>query len=191
MNIDNPAALHFIMQDDIFLLKREREQYAERAVAEAVAMHATENTETPVAEAKPITPVLQQPAKQAPGIKYRGTNKSGYVILVHYPAFEWMHDAHLTALENTLKRKGIDPSDVAIINMALHGNLHYEEITTQLKPQKLLLMGKEALPVSIAAVTPNQLQQLPGCTALYTFSFGEMMDSNENKKIFWEQMKVL
>ena len=33
MNIDNPAALHFIMQDDIFLLKKE-ESFSIRQIAE-------------------------------------------------------------------------------------------------------------------------------------------------------------
>jgi hypothetical protein len=194
VNIDNPAALHFIMQDDIFLLKSERELFGkafeEVAEAAAVAVPVEVKEEAVVVEMVPKKPEPEQ-AKQAAAIKYRGNNKSGYVILVHYPSLEWMHDAHLSALENTLKRKGIDPADVAIINMAVHGDMAYEEFIIQLKPQKLLLMGKEALPTGIAEVKFNQLHQLPSCTALYTFSFGEMMDSNENKKIFWEQMKAL
>jgi len=197
VNIDNPAALHFIMQDDIFLLKSEKELYGKVAVAEAVAVPVAAPTETPAtapvaAKApEPASPSVQQPVKHTPAIKYKGNNKNGYVILVHYPAVEWMHDAHLTALENTLKRKGIEPADVAIINMATHSEVAYGEFTAQLKPKKLLLMGREALPVGIAPVELNNLHRLPDCTMLYTFSFGEMMDSNENKKIFWEQMKVL
>lgn len=199
MNIDNPAALHFLMQDDIFLLRNERELFGREAVkvAEAVAAPA-EKPQIPVIEQvsvpkapEPVSPVIQQPVKQAPAIKYRGNNKSGYVILVHYSSDEWMHETHLTALESTLKRKGIDPADVAIINMAAHGEITFELFTEQLRPKKLLLMGKESLPAGITAVKFNQLHQLAGCTALYTFSFGEMMDSNENKKIFWEQMKGL
>ncbi len=183
MNIDNPAALHFIMQDDIFLLKNEVGLFEKGAVAEALAVTAEVEEEAvatiPVPEIKP------------PVIKYKGSNKNGYVILVHYPAHEWMHDAHLTALENTLKRKGIEPADVALINMASHSAIAYPEFTAQLKPQKLLLMGREALPAGVSQIQFNRLHQLPGCTALYTFSFGEMMDSNENKKVFWEQMKAL
>lgn len=198
MNIDNPAALHFIMQDDIFLLKSERELFGKEAVAEAVAAHAENKSQAPVVEqtpppkvTEPVSPVLQQPVKQLPVIKYRGNNKSGYVVLVHYPSAEWMHEAHLTALENTFKRKGIEPAEIAIINMATQSDITFELFTEQLQPKKLLLMGKESLPPGIAAVKFNQLHQLADCTALYTFSFGEMMDSNENKKIFWEQMKVL
>ena len=196
MNIDNPAALHFIMQDDIFLLKKERDLYGfgeEAPVARAVAVTADNKAAEQLVETKtpePVAPV--QPAvKQIPSIKYRGANKSGYVILVHYPSEEWMDDAHLAALENTLKRKGIEPADVAIINIAAHSDIAYEEFTAQLNPQKLLLMGKESLPAGIPEIKFNQLHQLLGCTALFTFSFGEMMDSNENKKIFWEQMKAL
>jgi hypothetical protein len=32
---------------------------------------------------------------------------------------------------------------------------------------------------------------LDGYMALYSFSFDEMMSSNDNKKAFWEQMKTL
>ena len=196
VNIDNPAALQFIMQDDIFLLKSEKDMFSNRAaieerVAEAVAAEEKIAEPAQTVKAVEVTPVLQQPVKQAPVIKYRGSNKSGYVVLVHYPTHEWMADAHLSALENTLKRKSIEPADIAIINMALHNGLLYEDVSAQLKPQKLLLMGKAALPAGMAAVNYNQLHQLAGITTLYTFSFDEMMDSNENKKIFWEQMKVL
>lgn len=198
MNIDNPVALQFIMQDDIFLLRNERALYEKATVTKAVDTPLDNKIQTPAAEQappqkapEPVGPVLQQPVKQTPTIKYKGNNKSGYLVLVHYPSAEWMHDAHLTALESTFKRKGIDPAEVAIVNIAAHTDITFELFTEQLRPKKLLLMGKEALPAGIAAVKFNQLHQLAGCTALYTFSFGEMMDSNENKKIFWEQMKAL
>lgn len=197
MNIDNPAALHFIMQDDIFLLRNERELFGKKETTAAEFAEYSPQTPpiiepaSPIKAPEPVSPVLQQPVKQAPVIKYRGNNKSGYVVLAHYPSAEWMHDAHLAALENTFKRKGIEPAEVAIINMATQNDITFESLTGQLRPKKLLLMGKESLPDGIAAVKFNQLHQLADCTALYTFSFGEMMDSNENKKIFWEQMKVL
>lgn len=198
MNIDNHAALHFIMQDDIFLLRSERELFGKATVAELVAAPDENKPQMQVIEQasgpkvpEPATPALLQPVKQVPAIKYRGNNSSGYVVLVHYPAAEWMHDAHLTALENTLKRKGIEPAEVAIINMATQNEITFDVFIEQLRPKKLLLMGKESLPAGIAELKFNQLHQLTGCTALYTFSFGEMMESNENKKIFWEQMKAL
>lgn len=193
MNIDNPATLHFIMQDDLFLLRNEKALYEKVAVAEAVAVPESNNIQARVADQAPasVRPVIQQPVKQVAAIKYRGNNKSGYVVLVHYPSAEWMHDAHLTALESTFKRKGIEPTEIAIVNMAAHSDITFEVFAEQLRPKKLLLMGMESLPAGMAALKINQLHQLAECTVLYTFSFDEMMDSNENKKIFWEQMKVL
>jgi len=180
VNIDNTAALHFIMQDDIFLLNTEKDLYNKKvAVAEAVITEAEEKA--PVAV---DTPALET-------IKYKGSNTSGYVVLVHYPELEFIHDAHLTALENTFKRKGIEPDKVAIVNMAAHDEIGFELITAQLQPRKLLIMGNHALPAATVPVKFNQLDQLHSCTVLHTFSFDEMMDSNENKKLFWEQMKLL
>jgi hypothetical protein len=52
-------------------------------------------------------------------------------------------------------------------------------------------MGSNALPQGIASISLNRVQSLGNSMVLYTFSFDEMMDSNENKKAFWEQMKAL
>jgi hypothetical protein len=184
VNIDNLAALHFIMQDDIFLLNGEKELFKEVADEKAaIAGAAAVIADTPEEKV-----MIAQPKAV---IKYKGNNTSGYVILVHYPSVEWMHDTHLAALENTLKRKNIEPEDVAIVNMAAHSEITYEQVASQLKPKKILLLGKAALPAGMAAVKFNRLHQLPDCTVLHTFSFDEMMDSNENKKLFWEQMKLL
>jgi len=46
------------------------------------------------------------------------------------------------------------------------------------------LPGMENLPV-------NKIQEIKNCRKLYTFSFAEMMDNTENKKVFWEQIKQL
>jgi hypothetical protein len=192
VNIDNTTALYFIMQDDIFLLNTEKNLYNKKAAtAEAVAVIAETEEKAPVAV---DTQVEEKAAVDTPvqeNIKYKGSTTSGYVILVHYPGLEFMHDAHLTALENTFRRKGIEPGNVAIVNMAAHDGIAFEPIAAQLQPRKLLIMGKNAMPPAIAPVKFNQLSQLAECTVLHTFSFDEMMDSNENKKLFWEQMKLL
>jgi DNA polymerase III psi subunit len=59
------------------------------------------------------------------------------------------------------------------------------------KPKKLLMLGKSSLPEDIELLTLNKPQQLNNCHTLFSFSFDEMMDNNENKKAFWEQMKQL
>ncbi|MFI5158222.1 MAG: hypothetical protein ACHQF4_05110, partial [Sphingobacteriales bacterium] len=92
MKTENSAALHFILQDDIFLLNQDRDAYNSPALP---AEHAVSDPEpVVVVEAKPVE------------FNYLGGNKKNFLITVHYPGIDFMADAHLTALQNTLKRLG-------------------------------------------------------------------------------------
>jgi hypothetical protein len=84
---------------------------------------------------------------------------------------------------------GLD--DVAIFNRAKYPDSSFEGLKDFFKPKKLLLLGKQALPEDLAPLTLNKPQQLNNCNTLFSFSFDEMMDNNEKKKAFWEQMKQL
>jgi len=174
---ENPAALHFILQDDIFLLTYDRQAYRSAALP----------AEQPVPQPEPIVIVE---TKQV-AFNYLGGNKKNFLITVHYPGIDFMADAHLTALQNTLKRLSFELEDVAILNLANYAEANHEMIVSYFSPQKMLLMGKNALPKNISPLVLNQQQTQNNCTILFSFSFDEMMDSNEYKKAFWEQMKLL
>jgi len=178
VDIENPVALHFIMQDDLFFLEKDKQAYStvKRVVVEdAVAVEEVNVT-------APVT------AKKRVEFTFKG-KKGGMLILGHYPALEFIHEAHLTTLENILKRKEIAIGDVAILNMAKHTDAGFEDIINYFGPNKILLLGDRALPKGIAPLRLNTPKQLAAIAALYSFSFDEMMDSPENKKAFWEQMK--
>ena len=177
MKTENPAALHFILQDDIFLLNQDRETYSDTALP----------VEQPVLQAEP-TVVVE--TKQV-AFNYLGGNKKNFLITVHYPGIDFMADAHLTALQNTLKRLGFELDDVAILNIANHVDTDHETISNFFNPEKILLMGKSALPKNISPLKLNEQQTQGKAAMLFSFSFDEMMDSNEYKKAFWEQMKLL
>lgn len=182
MKIENPAALRFIIDDDLYLLDCDKSAAA-------------------LAPSNPIAPPIsvETLSTQKPGnaetavveFKYMGGNKKNFLIMVHYTDNEFIDGAHLTALENILKRMELYMDDVAILNMANHAAITLEEATHYFNPKKVLLMGQKALPQNMEAVVLNQPKQLENCVALYSFSFGEMMSSNENKRVFWEQMKTL
>jgi len=174
---ENPAALHFILQDDIFLLKQDREAYINVALP----------VEQPVTQAPP--PVVVETKQNE--FNYLGGNKKSFLITVYYPGTDFMADAHLTALQNTLKRLGFELDDVAILNLANHTEADHGTISGFFNPKKMLMMGKSALPKSIGPIKLNEHQTQGNCAMLFSFSFDEMMDSNEYKKAFWEQMKLL
>jgi len=182
VNIDNPSALHFIMQDDIFLLNAEKSLYNLPKIS----------VEKEVLQSEPeVAVIVSAPEEIVIKFNYLGKRKKDFVILVHYPELEFIHEPHLTALENILKRKGFEVDDVAILNMAKHNTASFEAIMNYFKPQKMLLLGNSTLPAGIAPLKLNEAHQSANCTLLYSFSFDEMMDSNDNKRTFWEQMKLL
>ena len=120
---------------------------------------------------------------------YLGGHKKNFLIIVHYPGQEFIADNHLIALESILGRLGFSLNDAAILNRANYADATFDLLNDFFKPQKLLILGKSSLPAGIAAPDLNKPKQLDNCKMLFSFSFNEMMDNNELKKIFWEQMK--
>ena len=177
VDIENPIALHFIMQDELFFLKEDREKQA--SVAPVAPVIAIADEETPVAVVIP---------GHKPNFTYTG-KKGDLLILVHYADQEFIHETHLSALENILKRKNLAIADVAILNMAKNTGTDFESLVAYFDPQKILVLGEQSQPKGIAGLNLNQPKQTGATNLLYSFSFDDMMDSPDNKRTFWEQMK--
>jgi hypothetical protein len=175
MKVENPVALRFILQDEIYLLNNDKALYSDKAPQPI--------EETPAPPIVVETPPLN--------FNYMGGHKKNFLVIVHYPGLEFIEDKHLTALQNILKRLEFEMDDVAIFNLAGYSDATFDVLAGFFKPQKLLLLGQNALPAGIGVLTLNKAAQLNNCPTLYSFSFDEMMDSNDNKKAFWEQMKQL
>lgn len=167
MKVEDPNALRFILQDDLYLLDEEKYNY---------------NNHIPKPQPEIETPQLD--------FNYWGTNKKSFLILVNYPAHEFIADDHLAALENVLNRKGYSRDDVALLNTAKHTDV-YDVIAAYFKPKTLLILGKSAMPEGVKGVTFNLPGDHQGAKVLYTFSFDEMMTNTDNKKAFWDQVKTL
>ena len=174
MDIENPIALHFIMQDELFFLKEDREKQDSLAPVMAI-----------IEEETPVAVVTTEPK---PDFTYTG-KKGGLLILVHYTDQEFIHEIHLSALENILKRRNLAIADVAILNMAKNTGTDFESLVDYFSPQKILVLGEQSLPKGIAGLNLNQPKKTGATNLLYSFSFDEMMDSPDNKRTFWEQMK--
>jgi hypothetical protein len=171
IKIENPVAFSFIMQDEIYLLNNDKTFYSVDAIPE------------PVQAPLPETP--------KPDFKYLGKHKKQFLVITHYPETEFMDSSHLTALESTLKRLEFSLDDVAIFNLAAHPDVAFKALGDFFDPKTLLILGKEALPQGIETLQLNKIEKISNCYTLFTYSFGTMMGSTENKKAFWEQMKQL
>ncbi|MBB6108284.1 hypothetical protein SAMN05421821_102479 [Mucilaginibacter lappiensis] len=190
MKVENPVALRFILQDELYLLNTDKAFYEERETPPPIIERSepeikTQPIEIVPQEAKPETKTPE------PAFNYLGKNLKNFLILVHYPHQEFIADAHLAALQNILKRKEFELDDVVILNMAKYSTTTIAQLAAFFKPVKLLLLGQAAIPQGMTALALNTPKTSGSRTALYSFSFDEMMDSVDNKKIFWELMKAL
>ena len=166
MIVENLQALPYIFTDDLYILPQE--QVLTGTIPSL-----------PVEDIQPAT------------FNYAGGYRQKMLILAAYTGHETMEPAHMGALESAIRRKELVLDDVAILNVIKYPKITLEAIITFFNPQKLLILGKEALPAGLNPPPLNQLFNLPGCVALYTFSFAEMMGNRDNTKVFWDQMKNL
>lgn len=205
VKVENPVALRFILQDDLYLLNTDKAFYEKREILPPIVEEVSEpeirtQVNTPVIqEFQPeITPAINiVPEEVKPEVKthepafnYLGKNLKNFLILVHYPNHDFIADAHLAALQNILKRKAFELDDVVILNMAKYSTATIAQLAAFFKPVKLLLLGQAAIPEGMTTLALNTPKIAGSRTALYSFSFDEMMDSVDNKKIFWELMKA-
>ena len=202
MKVDNPQAFRFIMQDEIYLLDKDKgvintSSAANIPVAETqpIIELIPPVIEQPIAEQTSVTPEPQTPdplvKTPATAFNYLGKNNKNFLVLVNYANEEHIAAAHLTALESILKRKDLSIDDVAILNVNRYMPLKLATLSEYFKPTRLVIMGKDSLPEGIGNLPLNQPLQGKKTHVLYSFSFDEMMSSNDNKKTFWEHMKTL
>lgn len=167
MKIENPAAFSFILQDEIYLLDQDKIKPGRNLVP---------------------TPIIET---EKDHFKYLGGYRKKLLLIVYYPAMEFMAPDHLEALGKVLTRLNFGVDDIAILNIANQPNAMFSDIMDFFKPQKLLLLGEKALPGGIESLTLNAPKQFNNCGTLLSFSFDEMMDNQEYKKAFWEEIKKL
>lgn len=166
MKVEDPNALRFILQDDVYLLEADKLNYNSIP------------TPQPEIETPPVN------------FNYLGSNKKNFLILVHYARHEIIAEEHLSALESVLNRIGHNREDVAILNTAKN-IAEYEPLNTHFMPRTLLILGQESVPAGMKEPPFNLPEKHGDVDVLFTFSFDAMMTNTDNKKAFWEQMKML
>ncbi|MCO5937290.1 hypothetical protein NAF17_17215 [Mucilaginibacter sp. RB4R14] len=206
MKVDNPQAFAYIMQEEIYLLNKDKGLYTttradEQPIAETIPVSETEQSVATViaeqyaAQPTPVAATLKIPEPIVQTFNnefnYLGKNNKNFVVLVNYTNEEHIAAAHLTALESILKRKELTLDDVAIINVNKYAPIKLAALAAYFAPTRLVIMGADSLPAGIGNLPLNQPLQGKKTHVLYSFSFDEMMSSNDNKKLFWEHMKTL
>jgi hypothetical protein len=213
---ENPAALRFILQDDIYLLQSDKVDIPQTPISimdavpepvienkevtsspsiipisEPVTATASASTSATPPETPAATPQITVTETLAVQFNYMGGNKKRFLIITHYPTEDFIAADHLAALQNILKRKDYDTDDVAILNIAKAAVTAVTDLVNYFKPEKLLILGEAAVPAGMGVPPLNQPKKMKNGVLLHSFSFDEMMSSTDNKKAFWEQMKNL
>lgn len=175
MKTDTPIAhLQYFLQDELYLLKTDRDAYRN-----PVTLSPVMDEQVTVTQQTPVTI-----------FKYLGGNQKNFLVLCHYADAEFMAEAHLTALMNTITRINYSRQDIAIVNIYNNSGATWQELNTYFDPERLLILGDKALPSSFPTLQQNEVQQINNSQALYTFSFSEMMGNKDNTKLFWNQIKT-
>lgn len=173
-----PGQLTYFLPEELYLLKADKDFYSQP----------TAHVNEPTAE-QPATAAIETPA---PVFKYKGNNQKNFLIIAHYPGEDFISEVHLNPLLSTLGRLNFALEDTAIVNINHYPNHNWSQLFDFFKPQKLMVLGKAALPAGIPSLPLNEVMQTgDGFRALYTFSFDEMMGQKENTKLFWNQIKTL
>lgn len=173
MTVEHPLALPYIFTDNVYLLPQEKALFNYQQV-------------------KPAEPQTDHPpAAQQMAFTYTGGYQKKFLVLVHYPGHDVMEPGHLSALESTFKRKELSFTDIGIVNLYAFADSEFIELVSFFNPEKILILGKNAVPRGLISPPLNQLIKLGDSLTLYSLSFGEMMGNKDNTKAFWEQMKVL
>ena len=139
----------------------------------------------------PLSPKTIEQETPKPAFNYLGGNKKNYLVITFYADEEHIAATHQAALENTLKRLGYVIDDIALLNHYHHTAISFDEMRHFFAPQKLLILGNNALPAGLTTAELNKIAKMTEPDTLLTYSFGEMMNDNDKKKAFWEQVKQL
>jgi len=167
VKVEDTNALRYILEDELYLLDEDKNLYN---------------------ETKASAPEIKTPP---PSFNYLGSNKKNFLVVVHYPGYEFIQDEHLSALEKVLSGIKHSRDDVAILNLAKNDGAAYAQIAAFFNPQTVVILGKQALPEGLTGLDFNTIATTDSAKALLTFSFDEMMTNIDNKKAFWEQIKNL
>jgi hypothetical protein len=175
VKVESPAAYRYIFNDELFLLKQEKELFAQGFAA----------VNTLVDDPEPPAPItIETPPLH---FNYQGNNLKNILILIYYPGV--MDASHLAALESTFGRKGLSLDDIALLNISGCNNCTIDDLLAYFKPDKILVLGRSTGENIFTGLPFNQHTSYQNIPVIITFAFGDMMNDNAAKKVFWEQVK--
>lgn len=162
MKASDPAALQYLMTEDIYLISEEE-----------LAETSLNSQET------------------GPSFNYLGENNKFMLLLIREDSHPNLRSNELEALANILGAKRMSIKDVAIVNQRKYTACSWKEFKGYFGCRSIVLFGVDPPDLKIRPLPKNVITDFEGMQVLFTYSFAEMMNSVDKKREFWNQMKKL
>jgi hypothetical protein len=162
MKASDPAALQYLMTEDIYLISEE----------------------------ELAKPSVDSP-ESSPSFNYLGENNKFMLLLIQEESHPNLRSNELEALANILGAKRMSIKDVAIVNQRKYSASSWKEFKAYFACSSIVLFGIDPQEVKIRPLPKNVITDFEGMQVLFTYSFAEMLNSVDKKREFWNQMKKL
>lgn len=136
-----------------------------------------------------------QPVKQHIQLSFLGNNKKNIVLVVQDETAVYVTDDILALLTNLLTACRLTIADIALLNIS-NKKISYKQVTGELQPSYLLLMGIDAKQFQIPLIFPEyKIQHYNNCQMLITQGLdtmlGESREAKMQKSKLWLCLKEL
>lgn len=161
----HPVALSHLFNETLFNIPDER-----------LSEHTTEQKKA-IAAAPP-----EQSKKE---ILFKGENRKKILFFVNDFRNAYFSKEAEDAFQKTLRALGLSIPDVTVIN--LKSNAHsIQELVLHFDAQFIIGLG-----VELGGLAKNEVKESNGKKYLSTFSFDEMLEDVNSKKVFWNAIQIL
>lgn len=181
LKTSNPASLRFLMSEDIYALN-------EPEIIQQPVNSLTE--EGKAEEAAPAAPEAIAPS-QSIAFDYLGENNRYILLLVNSAGYSFLPPKELEALQSTIQAKKMDMKDVALVNLAKYPPVTWQQLKDYFACSTIVLFGISPETLKMNGITFNTIHSFEGLKVLATFSYTEMLESNDKKRAFWNEMKKI
>lgn len=165
LNTDNPYALRFLLDDTIYAFDTSAEELMDDV----------------------ITTSAQQVS-----FNYLGSNNKNILYLVEHPTDAYFSPAAYEAFSKTILALGLSFDDIAVFNLScITEETTFETLQHFFKATKVILAGPKPQKIGLTELSLNTSIQLEQVKVLYTYSFEEMLNDVNKKKVFWQAVKAL
>lgn len=170
---DNPIALQALMSETVFTTGFDRFAAEDNVVA-------TSNTAN-----------LVSFDSSEEEFVYQGDKSTGVLFILRYPSYPYFSPQAEEAFIKTIGALGLNPQNVAVVNLANPQNPNdFKRIMQFFTPKKITLLGVEPKSLVLPEIAHNSYMKGRVATVFNTFSFEEMFADINKKKLFWGEFKT-